>query len=160
MTLAQDIELLARVSLFEGFPDEQLRLLAFGSKRIFLRGGEVVFREGALSDGGYVVVSGQVDILVERNGRELIMASQLENSLIGEMALITTNRRVATALARTNAELIFIPRDLFKRMLGEYPQLAEKLHERISRSVRAMLKQMEAVQTRLSGIPDLSNDQV
>ena len=155
MTLTQDIELLSRVSLFEGFPDEQLRLLAFGSKRLFLRGGEELFREGTLSDGGYVVVTGQVDILVQRNGRELVMASQLENSLIGEMALIAPNRRIATALARTNAELIFIPRDLFKRMLSEYPHLAEQLHERISRSVRSMLKQMETVQTRLSEIPNL-----
>jgi CRP-like cAMP-binding protein len=157
MTLSQDIELLSRVSLFEGFPDEQLRLLAFGSKRMFLRGGEIVFRDGAPSDGGYIVVSGQVDILVERNGRELILASQLENSLIGEVALITENRRVATALARTNCELIFIPRDLFKRMLSEYPHLAEHLHQRISVSVRAMLKEMEAVRTRLSGIADLTS---
>ena len=157
MTLSQDIELLSRVSLFEGFPDEQLRLLAFGSKRMFLRGGEILFREGAPSDGGYVVVNGQVDILAERNGRELILSSQLENSLIGEVALITENRRVATALARTNCELIFIPRDLFKRMLSEYPHLASQLHQRISVSVRAMLKEMEAVKTRLSGIADLTS---
>ncbi len=156
MTLTEDITLLSRVSLFEGFPDEQLRLLAFGAKRLYLRGGEELFGEGALSDGGYVVISGQVDLLVHRNGRELVMASQLENSLIGETALIAENRRPVTALARTNCELIYIPRELFRRMLGEYPHLAEKLQERISRTVRIMIEQMETVETRLASNPGLS----
>jgi len=157
MTLSQDIELLSQVSLFEGFPDEQLRLLAFGSKRLFLRGGEFLYRDGERSDGGYVIVTGQVDMLVERNKREIVLSSQLANSLIGEVALISENRRVASAIARTNCELIFIPRELFKRMLSEYPHLAERLHERISLSVRGMLKEMEAVRTRMSGIADLSS---
>jgi len=157
MTLSHDIELLSRVSLFEGFPEEQLRLLAFGSKRLFLRAGEHLFRDGAPSDGGYIIVKGQIDIIAERNGREIILSSQLANSLIGEVALITENRRVASALARTNCELIFIPRELFKRMLSEYPHLAERLHERISVSVRSMLKEMEAVKTRLSGLDDLTS---
>ena len=42
MTLADDIQLLSRVPLFDGFPEEQLRLLAFGSKRMFMRSGEAV----------------------------------------------------------------------------------------------------------------------
>lgn len=159
MTLADDIALLSRVSLFEGFPEEQLRMLAFGSKRLFLRGGEELFAEGSLSNGGYIVVTGQIDLLVNRNGRELLLGSQLENSLIGETALIAQNRRPTSALARTNCELIHIPRELFRRMLEEYPNLANQLHERISRGVRVMLEQMEAVETRLKSNPGLSGGQ-
>lgn len=159
MTLSDDINRLSSVSLFSEFPQEQLRLLAFGSRRLFLRGGEELFREGQMSDGGYLLVSGQIDIVIERNGREHILSSQLENSLIGEMALITPNRRAATALARLNSELIHIPRELFKRMLSEYPELAGMMHEQISNSVQVMLRQMGTVHQKLAKIPNLSNPQ-
>lgn len=156
MTLSDDINRLSSVRLFAGFPQEQLRLLAFGSKRLFLRAGEELFREGQLSDGGYLLVTGQIDVIIERGGREHILSSQLENSLIGEMALITPNRRAATAVARLNSELIHIPRELFKRMLSEYPQLAGLMHEQITRSVQIMLKQMSEVHQKLETIPNLS----
>jgi CRP-like cAMP-binding protein len=156
MTLSDDITRLSSVRLFSGFSHEQLRLLAFGSKRLFLRSGEELFREGQISDGGYLLINGQVDIFVERNGKDHILSSQLANSLIGEMALVTPNRRAANAIARSNSELLHIPRELFKRMLGEYPELAALLHEQISGSVKIMLKQMNEVHEKMQRIPDLS----
>ena len=72
MALSDDIELLGGITLFEGFPAEQLRLLAFGSRRLFLRGGEVLFQEGDASDGGYVIVKGQLDLTVMAGNREKI----------------------------------------------------------------------------------------
>jgi CRP-like cAMP-binding protein len=160
MTLNDDINRLSSVRLFAGFPQEQLRLLAFGSKRVFLRSGEQLFAEGQMSDGGYLIVSGQIDVVVDRNGREHVLSSQLENSLIGEMALITPNRRVASAVARLNSELLHIPRELFKRMLSEYPQLASLMHEQITRSVQIMLKQMSDVHKKLETIPNLSRPDI
>jgi CRP-like cAMP-binding protein len=156
MTLADDIQLLSRVPLFDGFPEEQLRLLAFGSKRMFMRPGEALYQQDAVSDGGYVVVTGQVDLVVHAGQREIVLASYLANSLIGELALITANRRIATAVVRGNCELVFIPRQLFRRMLEEYPELAEKLQSRIMHSVQRMLSEMAEVQEKMAGIPDLS----
>ncbi|MCB1440270.1 MAG: cyclic nucleotide-binding domain-containing protein [Nitratireductor sp.] len=156
MTLADDIQLLSRVPLFDGFPEEQLRLLAFGSKRMFMRSGEALYLQDAVSDGGYVVVTGQVDLIVQSGQREIVLASYLANSLIGELALITANRRIATAVARGNCELVFIPRQLFRRMLEEYPELAERLQSRIMHSVQRMLSEMAKVQEKMAHIPDLS----
>ncbi len=156
MSLDDDINRFFSVALFADFPEEQLRLLAFGSKRIFLRKGEFLYHEGAMSDGGYIVVSGQVDLLVMREGREIILASQLENSVIGEMAMITANKRVADALARTDCELLHVPRDVFKRMLGEYPELALLMHGRIFAQVQQLLSRMGQVEQRLHTIPPLT----
>ena len=149
MTLADDLELFSRVSLFGDFPAEQLRLIAFASKRRFHRAGEEIYREGQVSDGGYVIVSGQVDLVAGKGNRTVVLASFLQNGLIGELSLVTENRRIATAIARTNVELLFIPREAFRRMLSEYPQLAESLQRRIAANVRAMLSEMSAVETRL-----------
>lgn len=163
MTLADDIRHLSRVSLFEPFSVEQLRLLAFGAKRIIFRAGETLFQQGRMSDGGYVVLSGEIELTVggddEESSHQTTLASCTEGSLIGELSLITANRRIATATARTNAETLFIPRELFRRMLAEYPELAADLSQQIMANVRTMLKEMGRVRGRMVDIPDLSESQ-
>lgn len=156
MKLNDDIQKFANVSLFEGFPEEQLRMLAFGAKRKILRSGEFVFRENDHSDGGYIIFKGQVDLFVTRGERELLLASYMESGLVGEMAMITSNKRPASALARTHVELMHIPRELMTRMLGEYPELAALLYQRIDQSMKSILAKLTDVEKRMNSIPNMS----
>lgn len=153
MGLEQDIELLSRVTMFQDFEPEQLRLIAFGTERRFLRNGSVLYRQGEESDGGFVVATGQIDIVAYHGDREIVLDSCGPAGLIGELALITENRRTANAIARVDCEVLFIPRSLFHRLLREYPHMAALLHARIAQSVRGMVTQMEKVYEKLSGIP-------
>lgn len=154
MSLDEDINLFSRVELFQNFNGEQLRLLAFGAERITFRDGDTVFHQGDLSNGGYVVVSGQIELKL--NDVEQIIDSLGINSLIGELALISSNRRSASAVVKGETELIFISRDLFRRMLGEYPELAGLLQQRIQRNVQSMLYKMTEIQTKMNKIENLS----
>lgn len=154
MSLDEDIKLFSHVELFQNFNGEQLRLLAFGAERQKYRDGDTVFHQGDLSNGGYVIISGQVDMVLD--GAEEIVDSLGTNSLIGELALISSNRRSASANAKGETELIFISRDLFRRMLGEYPELAGLLQQRIQRNVQSMLYKMSEVQTKMNKIENLS----
>jgi len=156
MALEDDIELLASVEMFRDFPEEQLRLLAFGTEREFLPGGRDLFVQGEEAEGGYVVAKGQIDIVTHRGRREIILDSCLRGALIGELALITRNKRIASALARTNSEVLYIPRALFHRMLTNYPDTAVALHNRISQSVRRLVYMMDRVRDKMNAIPDLS----
>ena len=155
MGFEQDIALLSRVSLFRDFSVEQLRLLAFGIERQWFNAGQELFARGELSDGGYVVARGQIDIVAMRNDREILLDSCLEAALIGEMALIASNRRIETAVARVNSEVMFVPRALFHRMLREYPEMAMMLHHRISQNVNRMMTQIAKVGENMEGIAAL-----
>ena len=157
MGLEQDIDLLSRVAMFQDFELEQLRLIAFGTERRFLKNGSVLYEQGEDSAGGYIVASGQIDIIVRDGTREITLDSCTEAGLIGELALITENRRAATAVARVDSEVLFVPRSLFHRLLREYPQMAAILHARIAQSVRGMVQQMEKVHERLVDLPSLSD---
>jgi CRP-like cAMP-binding protein len=75
------------------------------------------------------------------------------------MALITRNTRVATAIARNNVEALHIPRELFNRMLSEYPDLAVILHQRITRTVGFLLEDIGKVQEKMETIPNLAGDE-
>lgn len=155
MALEEDIELLASVEMFREFPEEQLRLIAFGTEREYLPGGRELFVQGDEAGGGYVVAKGQIDIVTYRGRREIILDSCLSGSLIGELALITRNQRIVNAVARTNSEVLYIPRLLFHRMLNAYPETAAVLHDRISQSVRRLTHQMSRVRDKMDQIPDL-----
>ena len=152
MSLDQDIALLSRVALFQGFTPEQLRLIAFGSERESLDSGAVLYREGETAAGGYIVAHGEIDLVLAKGNREIVLDTCPPGAAVGEMAMITSNRRSTRAVARTEAEVIYIPRALFHRMLREYPETAAFLHGRIAQSVRRLVAQIEEVNARLGGI--------
>lgn len=157
MGLDQDIELLSRVAMFQNFETEHLRLIAFGTERRRLKKGSILYSQGDDSDGGFVVATGQIDIVARHGGHEVTLESVTESGLIGEIALITPNRRIATAIARMESDVLYIPRNLFHRLLQEYPKMAALLHARISHSVRGLVQQMEMVQRKLAELPPLND---
>lgn len=82
--------------------------------------GDVVFTEGSLGSFMYVVVEGTVDIYV---GEKLIDISG-PGDLLGEMALIDSNNRSASAVARTEARLARVDESEFLSMVVDTPFFA------------------------------------
>jgi len=153
MSLEQDIELLSRVALLRGIAAEQLRLLAFGTERELLRSGRELFRTGDQTPGGYVVCGGQIDLVIHRGNREIVLDTRHEAQSIAELGLITPVRQVFTGMARSNSEVIFIPRVLFHRMLNTFPETAAMLHHRITVAFGDMLKKLESLRETIEGAP-------
>ena len=140
MSLARDIPLLRQVPLLGEFSDEQLRLLAFSAENVVATPDEVIFREGERSDASYVVVSGKVALRTQAKGGKEGPARELASfgpgTLLGEMALLIETKRPNTAVALERTEMIRIRRALFKRMLQEYPDIAQAMHASLSRRLQ------------------------
>ena len=139
MALEDDIRILAAVSLFHGFSEEQLRLLAFGAETIRLTAGRELFREGATADCAFVVVRGSVSLYRERGGVRQIIATAKPPDLLGEYALITDVKRMTGARIEVDSEVMRLSRKLFRRILEEYPEAAVTLHDRIAHDLTEML---------------------
>ncbi len=145
MSLDNDIALLEQVPLFAELDREQLRLLAFGAETRRLTAGSRLFREGAFSEGGYVVREGVLEL--KRGGdRGTVVKTLHPGMLVGEMALITPTDHSTTAIAAQGSEVMKIPRPLFRRMLEEYPDLTERLHDRIAAEVRSFVARLALIQ--------------
>ncbi|MBX9992522.1 cyclic nucleotide-binding domain-containing protein [Phreatobacter oligotrophus] len=134
MALDDDIALMARVPLFASLGDEPVRLLAFSAETRFLGAGDVLFKEGQAADSGYVVAAGRVTLESEGEIGEFIAGP---GSLIGEIALIIETLRPATATARDPATVLRIPRSLFRRVLTEFPDAAQRIHQDFRDKMRA-----------------------
>jgi diguanylate cyclase len=73
--------------------------------------GVMVFGEGAPADCAYVIERGSVEIAIERDGRSVVLAALGPGEIFGETALLDDDPRPATATARTELDLLVIPRD-------------------------------------------------
>lgn len=143
MALNDDISLLSKVPLFEGFNDEMLRLVAFGSERRTIDRSKPLFHEGAIADSAFVVSSGKFNLLSrDRKGKLVPVGQATPGDLLGELAIVSSNKRKITALALEDSEVIRINRPMFRRMMEEYPEIAEMLRKRINRNLSHLLRQV------------------
>jgi len=126
MALESDVNKLCEIELFQSFEPEALRLFAFGAEMRLLRSGDTLFRRGEPSDGGYILMSGSIAIAIADDGRpsEKIVRPI---ALIGEVALMASTTRPATAIAREPTTVLKAPRALFHRVLEEYPITASRV---------------------------------
>lgn len=150
MALDDDIRILSGVGLFEGFSQEQLRLLAFGTETMRLPAGRKLYLEEDEADSAYVVVSGSIILFRESDQSRTMIASVKPGAILGELALIADTRRLTSAAAETELEVLRLNRKMFHRILEEYPDLAVHLHRRISEELQALIRHIEALAPRFT----------
>lgn len=150
MALDDDIRILSGVKLFEGFTSEQLRLLAFGAERVKLPADRKLYREDDEADSAYVVVSGEIAIFREVDGQRVAVGTAESGSMLGELALIADTRRLTSAAAETDAQLLRLNRPMFRRILEEYPDVAVRLHRRIYDEFQDLVRSIEQLESRFS----------
>ena len=149
MSLEQDIHLLSNVGIFSDFNADQLRLLVFGSEKLSFPEGTQIFHEDQASDGGYVIVEGEVELWVDRNGYREVLGVCTRGQILGELAVLTQTRRASSAMTITDASLIRVSRATMTRVLEEYPELAARLHDRIGDNVIDFAKDLYPVARKL-----------
>ncbi len=145
MTLQDDVRNLARNPTLSGIEPEGLRLIAFSGETRILRKGDVLFRAGAATDGGYAVFSGTIALESQRMPPLLLRPP----ALIGDSALITETVWQATATAREPSSVLRISRALFLRVLSEYPDSAVRLHHTLTRRLHTLMDDLDSIQAGL-----------
>jgi len=131
MGLEEDISKLVRNPAFAVIEPEALQLIAFSAETRTLRAGDILFRRDEISNDGFLVLTGSVAI--DPSGIGAATARIVRPpGLIGELAILTQTRRPATAIAREPTTVMRISRQLFHRVLHEFPESAERLRQFLS----------------------------
>ena len=100
------------------------------------KAGEIIFKEGDEAHQLFVIKSGEVAI--QSGNRTLAELST--NHIFGEMALIDDAPRSATAVARTDVELVPISEKQFLFLVSQTPFFALKVMRVLARRLRATNK--------------------
>lgn len=87
----------------------------------------VIFEEGESSDNAYIIDQGNVQISVNDNGAERVIATLGPGELLGEMAPLDTNNRSATATALVETTVIPISASLLKSSVANANPLIQML---------------------------------
>lgn len=151
MALDDDIRILSAVGLFEGFTPEQLRLLAFGAETTSLPADRKLYREDDEADSAYVVISGRIALYREADSNHVVISTAGPGAILGELALIADTKRLTSASAAIDSQVLRLNRKMFRRILEEYPDLAVQLHQRIVEELQALIERIEQLAPRFGG---------
>jgi len=124
MSLQQEVDLLRKIPMFAKIEPAKLKLLAFTSERLSYGEGDVLFQQGDAGDAAFVIISGQAEISIATDEGPLVVARLSDHDFVGEIAILCDVPRTATVTAVTNLEALCITKELFFRLVKEFPEIA------------------------------------
>lgn len=102
--------------------------------------GKVVFEAGEAGESMYVVLEGEVSILIGQT----VIEDVAPGSFFGEMALIDQGERSATAMAKTDCRLVPVNKRRFQFLVQEHPYFALEVMETLAKRLRRMDRKMSS----------------
>jgi len=123
----ETLRALSRVDILRSLPPEELQGLVGSVIHTHVSAGDVVFAQGDTGDALYIVESGKVAILRTEGERTHTLANLGPGKSFGEMALISDEARIASAIALEPTDLWKIPGTPFAGLLETSPALREAL---------------------------------
>jgi CRP-like cAMP-binding protein len=149
VTIEDDIAFFERVPTLSLLGRAALRILAIGAESRFVHAGEVLFYAGDAADSAYVIQEGSFALLPHRAEGEAEEIVAGRGTLLGELAMITPTKRLATATALEPTTVIRISRGLFLKMLEGYPETAQKLRDAMAARTDQWTREMDNVRANL-----------
>ena len=158
---------LANIKMFELLNEDDRVALARVVDELNVPAGHTLFQSGDPGDSLFIVKSGEIELFIKDTaGQKIVLTTAEPGDMFGELAMLDTGPRTATALALNESEVLVLDRSdlvlLFQRkpeaalhMLAALSGLTRKADEllrtRVSRNVN---EEMEVHSTFLQKIAD------
>jgi uncharacterized membrane protein len=158
---------LANIKMFELLNEDDRVALAKVVDELNVPEGHTLFQAGDPGDSLFIVRSGQIELFIKDTaGQKIVLTTAEDGDMFGELAMLDTGPRTATALALSESEVLVLDRGdlvlLFQRkpeaalhMLAALSGLTRKADEllrtRVSRNVN---EEMEVHSSLLQRIAD------
>ena len=150
MSLSEEVELLRNIPLFANIEPSKLKLLAFTSERLTFDSEQELFHQGDMGDAAYIIVDGEAEILVDTPSGPMAVATVGRNDIVGEIAILCDVPRTATVKAKTKLETLVISKDLFFRLIMEFPQIGIEIMRELASRLEATTKNLRETMNQLA----------
>ena len=127
MSLNEEVELLRNIPMFARIEPSKLKLLAFTSERLTFQSGQDLCVQGADGDSAFIIIEGGAEVIVDSPNGPMTVAAMGRNDVVGEIAILCDVPRTATVRATTDLTALKISKDLFFRLVTEFPQMAVEI---------------------------------
>jgi CRP-like cAMP-binding protein len=98
--------------------------------------GDVIFLEGDAGDEMYIVLRGQVDIVLSSPRGPKTVARLGPGSFFGEMSILENAPRSGSARTTTETFVLAIHRDKFRAFIQAEPEIAFRIMQCLSQRIR------------------------
>lgn len=142
MSLAEEVDLLRGIALFERMEPSKLKLLAMTSDRVNFRPNAVMMRQGDDGDAAYVIISGAADVLINTPNGSIKVAELGPGQIVGEIAILIDIPRTATIQTPEGLTALKISKENFLRLLHGSPQVGVEI-------IRVLAARLEATNAQL-----------
>lgn len=147
MSLNQEVEALRSVPLFTKIEPSKLKLLAFTSERLTFSAGQEIFHQGDAGDAAYIILDGLADVVIDTPKGEFSIAEVGKNDFVGEIAILIDVPRTATIRAKTELTTLAINKDLFFRLISEFPDMSVEIMRALAHRLEATTAQLREAST-------------
>jgi len=143
-----DVELLAGIEFFALLKEDDRQALANVVDSVTLAAGEVLFNAGEPGESLFVVRSGSIELFIKDTvGQKIVLTISEAGDLFGELSLLDSGPRTATAVALSETELLVLDRDDLLLLFEKRPDAALNMLAAMSTMTR---KADELLRTRVS----------
>jgi NADH dehydrogenase len=122
-------------------PAETVQLKTGGTKgvsQMHFEPGEEVFHQGDLGDALYIILDGEVEVLIGEGEEQRSVTRMGRGEFFGEMAILQQRPRSATIRCTQATTLLALPKNDFQALAMSLPQLREDMdrvaEERMARA--------------------------
>jgi CRP-like cAMP-binding protein len=98
--------------------------------------GDVIVRQGDSGNCMFVIQQGEVEVIAEADGREILLRTLGPTDFFGEMALFEEAVRTATIRSKGESRILTIDKKSFMGGVYEDPSLAFRIVETMSHRIR------------------------
>ena len=98
--------------------------------------GDYIFREGEFGQHAYIINSGTVELVKFTGDQQSVLAELEKGALFGEMAIIDSSARSASARAKTECVLKVVSEEQLKKHLSSSPTASLDMMRRLASYVR------------------------
>ena len=132
--------LITEIPIFNGLNADDTQILRDYLFPKQLAIGETVCKEGQHGNFLSFVVSGQLEVIKNVKGKEVVISSIEEGGSLGEMSLIDGLTRSATARASKPSTILILRRDDFNSLIDKYPVVGVKILKGLARLLSLNLR--------------------
>jgi CRP/FNR family transcriptional regulator len=134
-------KMLKDVKGFEEFEQSDLAFLAKHMKAFRAEAGSTIFREGDRNSYLNVLIEGQAGVYKEDSDDKVkFLASMFPSRIFGEISAIDNLPSSASVVAETDAVIITMSRESFRKCIYERPNIGVRLLDHIAHLLCARLR--------------------
>ncbi|MDH4262771.1 MAG: cyclic nucleotide-binding domain-containing protein [Spirochaetia bacterium] len=113
---------LSSIDLMSSLDAETLAALEPKMQWIFLPGGETLMKQDDMGDSMYIVVNGRLRYIVQNQNQEIVDEGEFSRGdIIGEMSLLTGEKRSATVFSTRGCEVVRFTTEVFENLISKNP---------------------------------------